>query len=236
MVILQIGGGIYLALKILKYVYIGAIGIAAAHAVVEFVVEDVYPDVKDWLGPDGIHILVLGRPYSGKSMFFRSLQGKYCQESDTQTNGEETIESFKATFDGKTYKFAKTSDLAGNRIFHETCDNKPSKVEELLPFADRIFFICNIQELLSNVFDVNIQSTPQEDIIERLGQISRLKKDTSSLDIIFSYINSVDQNELKQAEEFLKSQLTADRYKNVNFHEVDFLNEASTKKLLTNLF
>ena len=189
-----------------------------------------------WLEPKDIHILVLGRPSSGKSMFFRSLQGKYCQESNTQTNGVETVESFKAKFKRKTYKFAKTSDIAGSRIFHEVCDNKPSKVERLLPSADRIFFICNIQELLSNEFDVNTQSTPQEDIIERLGQISRLKNDASSLDIIFSYINSVKKNELKQAEEKLKSQLTGEKYEKINFYEVDFLDESSTKNLLNNLF
>ena len=235
MIILQVGG-VYIALKILKYAWLCGMGIAAAHAVVEFIVEDVYPDVRDWLEPEGIHILVLGRPYSGKSMFFRSLQGKYCQESDIQTNGEETIESFKATLDGKTYKFAKTSDLAGNRVFHEASEYKTSKVEELLPSADRVFFICNIQELLTNEIDANIQITPQEDILERLGQISRLKKENSSLDIIFSYINSVEKNELKHAEENLITQLTAERYEKVNFHEVDFLNEESTKKLLSNLF
>ena len=189
-----------------------------------------------WLEPQGVHILVLGRPSSGKSMFFRSLQGMYCQESTIQTNGEETVKSFKAKFKRKTYKFAKTSDLAGNRVFHEASENKTSKVEELLPSADRVFFICNIQELLTNEIDANIKKTPQEDILERLGQISRLKKETTSLDIIFSYINSVNKNKLKQAEENLKSQLTSDRYEKISFYEVDFMSEASTKKLLSNLF
>lgn len=200
-----------------------------------------YTKIEDWKQNHGIHILVLGRPASGKSMLIRSLQGKLCQPSTRQTNGVEHVEAWKVPYENKTLNFAQTSDIGGSRINQECSvdsngKSKPSVVQELLPFAERIYFLCNIQEYAENKIDPNIQMPVREDVLERIGQVARLKNSNASLSIIFSYADCIKKKEKEKSIEHLKSQLNTALYKDVKYYEVDFMNENSTKALIGKLF
>lgn len=219
--------------KLYVYTLGHVIGIPIEESKYESVVAQYVFEFKNWFG---ISILVLGRPMSGKSMLIRSLHGDYCHKSERQTKGEESIKSWTTTINGEKIKFAETSDYAGNRSFHECDGNSKSMVEEALKFVHRLFFVCNIEEYFNNLKDPNIGICVRDDILERLGQLAILKPKYTTLEIIFSYVDQLNENDREIAENHLKSQMSIDTFEGVKFYEVNFMDRESSTKLVNQLF
>lgn len=190
--------------------------------------------------PDSIKILILGRYNAGKSMMMRSLQGIYCQPSEQQTNGKETVKSFQRKINDKLFTFSTTVDISGNRGYHLAEGENESTIQKLSHDKDRIFFICDINEYKENELDTNIGKHVQQDVKDRLVNIAKVKPQKASLDVIFSHTDEI-QDEFKrkevekQLEDFVKG-YDNKLFEGVRFYEVNFMNKTSTRNLISQLF
>lgn len=173
------------------------------------------------LDKNKIHLVVLGLPQTGKTLFFNVLKDKWDPKPD-QTNTLDKA-NMRLEKDGKSV-WIKAIDYGGDDNFFR------EKAKELIKQSDFIVYFCNIEEYCNN-------PDKAATVRARLQYIfMMMNKENTNVHIVLSYADKVNSRE-KALKSFVQSIAKEDFAKfGHNVVAINMENKSEVKQMITRLF